>query len=98
MAKVVDVRFRDGGKTYRFDANDLNLKAGDKVIVDNQKGKAFAYVAGTMIEEEAERKKPLKRSCGWRAPKTVKSMKETAREKSGPMISARKRSPRKSSI
>ena len=61
MAKVVDVRFRDGGKTYRFDVNELNLKAGDKVIVDNQKGKAFAYVAGTPLEETAERKKPLKK-------------------------------------
>ena len=61
MAKVVDVRYREGGKTYRFDVNGLDLKAGDEVIVENQKGKAFAYVASTPLEEIAERKKPLKK-------------------------------------
>ena len=38
MTKVVDVRYRAAGKAYRFDANDLPLKRGDHVIVDNSKG------------------------------------------------------------
>ena len=61
MTKIVDVRFRSAGKSYRFDANDLPLKRGDHVIVDNQKGKAFAYVLNMPHDLLSEPAKPLRK-------------------------------------
>ena len=61
MTNVVHVRFRDGGKAYRFDANELDLNPGDHVIVENQKGKAFAHVINRPHELIGEPKKPLKK-------------------------------------
>ena len=61
MAKIVDVRFRSAGKTYRFDTNELPIRQGDDVIVDSAKGKAFAHVVTMPYEQIAESKKPLKK-------------------------------------
>ncbi len=61
MTKVVDVRFRTAGKAYRFDVGELVLSRGDHVIVDNQKGKAYATVVSsphTLIKEPS---KPLRK-------------------------------------
>ena len=38
MVKVVGVRFRTAGKIYYFDPCDLDLKKGDKVIVETARG------------------------------------------------------------
>ncbi|NLX63620.1 MAG: stage 0 sporulation family protein [Clostridiaceae bacterium] len=38
MVKVVGVRFRTAGKIYYFDPCDLDLKIGDKVIVETARG------------------------------------------------------------
>ncbi len=61
MTKVVDVRYRAAGKAYRFDANDLPLKRGDHVIVDNSKGKAYATVQNMPHEQIGEPLKPLRK-------------------------------------
>ena len=34
MTKVVGVRFKDTGKTYFFDPEDLDVHKGDTVIVE----------------------------------------------------------------
>ena len=34
MARVAGVRFKTAGKVYYFDPADLNVKAGDNVIVE----------------------------------------------------------------
>ena len=61
MTKVVDVRYRAAGKAYRFDANDLPLKRGDHVIVDNSKGKAYATVQNMPHDLIGEPVKPLRK-------------------------------------
>ncbi|MBQ6312646.1 MAG: stage 0 sporulation protein [Lachnospiraceae bacterium] len=61
MTKVVDVRYRAAGKAYRFDANDLPLKRGDHVIVDNSKGKAYATVQNMPHDLIGEPLKPLRK-------------------------------------
>ena len=38
---VVDIRFRSGGKNYFFDPGELELNAGDDVIIDTSRGPEF---------------------------------------------------------
>ena len=38
MIKVVGVRFKDTGKTYYFDPQGIDVKAGDVVIVETARG------------------------------------------------------------
>lgn len=42
--KIAGVRFRENWKVYDFDANDLDLAVGDRVIVDSERGPGFASV------------------------------------------------------
>lgn len=41
---VCGISYKDGGKVYHFDINGLNLKSGDYVIVDTEKGEQFGKV------------------------------------------------------
>ena len=61
MAKAVGVRFRQAGKIYHFDPGALELKRGDKVIVETSRGIEFGEVV-TMEAEQTERQaQPLKK-------------------------------------
>lgn len=42
MTEVISVKFKDGGKEYYFDPAGNQVKAGDKIIVEMQKGKDIA--------------------------------------------------------
>jgi len=44
MIKIAGVRFQENWKVYDFDAMDLDLVVGDKVIVDSDRGLGFAQV------------------------------------------------------
>ncbi|HYA88907.1 MAG TPA: regulatory iron-sulfur-containing complex subunit RicT [Nitrospirota bacterium] len=44
MIKIAGVRFRDNWKVYDFDATDLEIAIGDKVIVDSERGQGLAIV------------------------------------------------------
>ena len=44
MPKVASIVFRGGGKVYQFDAAELQLAAGDRVVVDTARGADFGYV------------------------------------------------------
>ncbi len=43
---VADIRFRSNSKVYFFDPGDLELQAGDHVIIDTARGQEFGYCAG----------------------------------------------------
>jgi cell fate regulator YaaT (PSP1 superfamily) len=59
---VVGVRYREGCKTYNFDAGTLSLSVGDTVIVDSEQGLGVATVVGEVRpEERGPADKPLKR-------------------------------------
>lgn len=41
---ICGVTFKDGGKVYNFSANGLDLKIGDYVIVETEKGEQFGKI------------------------------------------------------
>jgi cell fate regulator YaaT (PSP1 superfamily) len=44
MKKIAGVRFRENWKVYDFDATDVEISLGDKVIVDSERGPGFAHI------------------------------------------------------
>lgn len=46
---VCGISYKDGGKVYHFDINGLQIKQGDYVIVDTEKGEQFGKVV--FVEE-----------------------------------------------
>ena len=45
MAEIIGVRFKTVGKVYYFDPNGLELKTGEKVIVETARGVECGEVA-----------------------------------------------------
>lgn len=61
MLKVVGVRFKRAGKIYYFDPGDLDVQAGQKVIVETVRGIELGDVAvGPKFVNEADVVAPLK--------------------------------------
>lgn len=61
MTKVIGVRFRTAGKIYFFSPAKLNIKKGDKVIVETARGVEFGSVVTDPKEvEDDEITQPLK--------------------------------------
>jgi len=44
MIKIAGVRFRENWKVYDFDATDLKVAVGDRIIVDSERGQGLATV------------------------------------------------------
>jgi len=44
MTRIVPLKFQQAGRQYKFNAQSLELKAGDKVIVETDRGRAMAIV------------------------------------------------------
>jgi cell fate regulator YaaT (PSP1 superfamily) len=44
MTRIVPLKFQQAGRQYDFNAQTLELKAGDKVIVETDRGRAMAIV------------------------------------------------------
>jgi cell fate regulator YaaT (PSP1 superfamily) len=62
MNKVVQIRFKPGGKVYDFDCGAFVLNLGDAVIVETERGLGFGVVAaGPFNREDAEAQPPLKK-------------------------------------
>ncbi len=65
MVKVVGVRFKDTGKTYYFDPQDIPVKKGDYVIVETSRGTECGFAASGIKEVTDEEVvtplKPIKR-------------------------------------
>ena len=61
MVKVIGVRFRTAGKIYFFSPGGLELKAGDKVIVETARGVEFgSVVTGIKEVPDDQISQPLK--------------------------------------
>ena len=52
MTMVVNVRFRDAGKPYRFSCDNMNLSIGDAVMVETNLGLDLAHVCVEPYEME----------------------------------------------
>ena len=62
MIKVVGVRFKKAGKIYYFDPEDLDIKAGDNVIVETIRGIEYGNaVVGIKEVSQEEIVAPLKK-------------------------------------
>ena len=54
MTKVVTIKFRTAGKHYDFNARDFELDAGDRVIVETDRGRALGSVVAKPVEVDTE--------------------------------------------
>lgn len=62
MIKIVKIQFNPAGKLYDFNANNLELKTGDKVIVETERGKSIGSVVVAPKEfDEAHQHEGLKK-------------------------------------
>src|SRR5512143_4004257 len=52
MMKIAGVRFRENWKVYDFDASDVEVAVGDRVIVDTDRGQGFASVVRLKRQKE----------------------------------------------
>ena len=50
MVKVVSVKFKEAGRSYYFDPASLELKTGDRVIVESAGGLSFGTVSSAVHE------------------------------------------------
>jgi cell fate regulator YaaT (PSP1 superfamily) len=50
MAKIVGVCFKQAGKIYHFDPGNLELRCGDRVVVETVRGLEFGFVRGCARE------------------------------------------------
>ncbi len=61
MVKVIEVKFKTSGRVYYFDPLDLQIKAGDGVIVETARGMEYGDVPNDPKEvDESEIVAPLK--------------------------------------
>jgi len=62
MASVVGIRYKKAGRVYYFDPSEIELNAGDMVVVDTNRGQILGQVVMAPTEiMENEISKPLKR-------------------------------------
>ena len=52
MTQIVTIKFRTAGKQYDFNAKDLPLKKGERVIVETDRGRALGIVVIPPVEKE----------------------------------------------
>ena len=61
MTQIVTIKFRTAGKHYDFNAKELPLKKGEKVIVETDRGRALGIVVVPPVgKEDADLPKGLK--------------------------------------
>jgi cell fate regulator YaaT (PSP1 superfamily) len=64
MIKIAGVRFRDNWKVYDFDATDLELAIGDKIIVDSERGQGLAFVVRLKKQPAQTAPEPIQQEHG----------------------------------
>ena len=92
MAIIIGVRFREAGKVYYFDPCDLEIKAGDHVIVETARGKEYGYVVRGRSEVDDDKVvpplKPVLRKATEEDDRSAE--KNRAKEKSAMVVCAEK--------
>ncbi|MBI5892741.1 MAG: stage 0 sporulation family protein [Deltaproteobacteria bacterium] len=62
MVNIVGVRFKKACKIYDFSTNSLELKFGDRVVVETERGMSIGWVAyGPVEKDETQYKQGLKK-------------------------------------
>ncbi len=57
MVKVVGVMFKDCGRVYYFNSNNLDLKEKDSVIVETERGLQYGVVVTSILEKDKSKLK-----------------------------------------
>ncbi|MCK9554215.1 stage 0 sporulation family protein [bacterium] len=81
MYKVVQVRLRECGKPYYFQTGELDLRAGDYVIFDFERGKEFGLVISEpeiILEDDVA--EPLKKILRKITPRDEQQLKSNSKE------------------
>lgn len=82
MVKVAGVKFKSAGKVYYFDPGELELKAGDNVIVESARGLEFGMLASDpKMVDESEIVSPLKPVIRLADDNDVKKYEENLKKK-----------------
>ncbi|ABA88936.1 PSP1 superfamily protein [Syntrophotalea carbinolica DSM 2380] len=55
MTRIVSIKFRTAGKHYHFNAGDLELKSGQSVIVETDRGRALGTVVAPPKEVQKDK-------------------------------------------
>ncbi len=77
MINIVGIRFKQAGKIYYFDPEALELKAGDKVIVETVRGIEFGQViVGPKLVPDEKVTQPLKKVLRPATPEDEAQLKE----------------------
>ena len=77
MKRIIGVRFKRLGKIYFFDPKWLEVKKGDKVIVDTAQGEEIAeVVVPNRIIDDEKVVEPLKKVLRLASPKDIKHAEE----------------------
>ncbi len=61
MDKPISVRLRDSGQSYFYNASGLDVKEGDYVIVEHDRGLDYGQVVSLKAEEDPKSKQPPKK-------------------------------------
>jgi len=79
--EVVGIKFREVGKIYYFDPNQMTFKAGDSVIVETQRGLEFATVsAANSFVSESSIVPPLRPVVRFATEEDIKHYKENRKK------------------
>ena len=54
MTKVATIKFRTAGKHYDFNARDFELKTGDRVIVETDRGRALGAIVSEPVDVDPD--------------------------------------------
>ena len=57
--RIAGVRFRDNWKVYDFDATDIDVAIGDKIIVDSERGQGLAFVVRLKKQQTLHAAEPV---------------------------------------
>ena len=73
MHGIIEVRIRESGIIVLYDANNLEAKIGDYVIIDAERGQDYAQVIciPEAVSEEELAKKPLKKIVRIATPEDI---------------------------
>lgn len=82
MKKIIGVRFKKLGKIYFFNPENLNIKKGDKVIVETAQGEEYAEVLiANRIVDDDKNCAPLKKVLRIATNKMILSIMKIVRKK-----------------
>ena len=78
MHGIIEVRIRESGNIVLYDANNLEAKIGDYVIIDAERGQDYAQVIciPEAVPEEELVKKPLKKIVRIATPEDINQINE----------------------